>query len=136
MEITIKENNLTAEEFIGLSKIVGWGISRQYDMTKVEQSLKDTTFTWKAILGEEVVGCVRVYSDDLLMTFIPDIFVDPKTQGKGIGSLLLEKVKEKYGHTTIFFGAQPGNEKFFEKAGFEKSVQSYAGKFNPNPYYK
>jgi len=50
--------------------------------------------------------------------------------------MLVEKIKEKYGHTNFFFGAQPGNEQFFEGLGFEKSIQSYAGRFKENPYYK
>lgn len=28
--------------------------------------------------------------------------------------------------TPLFFGAQPGNEGFFEKAGFTKGMQSYS----------
>ena len=27
--------------------------------------------------------------------------------------------------TSLYFGAQPGNETFFEKAGFKKGVQSF-----------
>lgn len=69
------------------------------------------------------------------MTFIPDIFVHPNHQKKGLGRIMIEEIKKKYGHTNIFFGTQPGNEKFFESLGFEKSLQSYSGKFRDNPFY-
>ena len=35
---------------------------------------------------------------------IPDIFVHPQYQKKGLGRLIMEKVKERYGHTNFFFG--------------------------------
>ena len=105
-------------------------------MAKVQQSLGETSFTVKAVLNSgDVVGCARAFSDDLLMTFIPDIFVSPKLQKSGIGSKLIEEIKNRYGHTNFFFGAQPRNEGFFEKLGFEKSLQSYAGKFRESPYW-
>jgi len=35
--------------------------------------------------------------------------------------------------TGLFFGAQEGNEPFFEKVGFERSMQSFA-KQKPRPH--
>ena len=132
----IEVNTLTPNEFIKLSKAVGWGVQREYKMPKVLEVLNDTHL--KVVVRDEngqAIGCGRAFSDDLLMTFIPDIFVLPEFQKKGVGQLIVEKIKEKYGHTSFFFGAQPGNEKFFEKCGFEKSIQSYSGRFRSNPYY-
>lgn len=129
-------NSLSAEEFIELSKAVGWGTNRIYDMKKVTQALRDTSLCVVVRDGSgEAVGCGRAFSDDLLMTFIPDIFVHPNHQKKGIGHMILAKIKDRYGHTAFFFGSQPGNESFFEKLGFEKSLQSYGGRFKKNPYY-
>lgn len=129
-------NTLTPTEFIELSKAVGWGLERNYDMNKVAQAIKETSIS-VVIRDHEgnALGCARAFSDDLFMTFIPDIFVRPEYQKCGIGKLIIEKIKERYGHTAFFFGAQPGNEPFFEKLGFQKSMQSYAGRFKKNPYY-
>ena len=41
----------------------------------------------------------------------------------------MEKIKERFGHTVIFFGAQPGKESFYEGLGFKKGMQSYTAKF-------
>jgi GNAT superfamily N-acetyltransferase len=136
IHFTIEENSLSEEEFISLSKKVGWGKSRNYDMNKVKKALSDTSLTLKVVSDTgAVVGCARAFSDDLLMTFIPDIFVCPDHQSEGIGSMLVNRIKEKYGHTNFFFGAQPGNELFFEKLGFEESIKSYTGKFRESPYW-
>jgi GNAT superfamily N-acetyltransferase len=133
---TVEINTLSADEFIRLSKAVGWGTDRQYDMLKVQQALKLSSLT--VVVrdhNQKAIGCGRAFSDDLLMTFIPDIFVDPQVSRQGIGQIIVEKIKEIYGHTNFFFGAKPGNELFFEKLGFKKSMQSYSGKFKKNPYY-
>lgn len=69
------------------------------------------------------------------MTFTPDIFVDPNYQNQGIGKRLMMEVIKEYGHTNIFLGSQKENEIFFEKIGFEKSIQSYSKRFRENPYF-
>ena len=135
--MTVETNNLRSDEFIDLSKAAGWGKNRKYDMSKVTQALSDTTLT--VVVRDQnnrAIGCGRAFSDDLLMTFIPDIFVHPDFQRQGIGSLIVETLKSKFAHTSFYFGAQAGNETFFEKLGFSKSLQSYGGKFGNNPYYE
>ena len=136
-KFTLETTTLAPEEFIELSKAVGWGVKRVYDMEKVSQALKETSLS-VVVRDEEgnAIGCGRAFSDDLLMTFIPDIFVRPQYQKTGVGKMIVDKIKERYGHTSFFFGSQPGNEPFFEKLGFEKSIQSYSGRFKDNPYYR
>lgn len=136
MVVTIKVNELEPEDFISLSKKVGWGENRVYDMDQVKRSLDLTNYKLSAFDNEgKVIGCLRAFSDDLLMTFVPDIFVEPKSQGKGVGKALMEKLKEDYGHTLITFGSQTGNEAFFEKLGFEKGLQLYSKRFKESPYF-
>ena len=125
---TIK-SNLKPEEFIVLSKAVGWGKNAKYDMKKVKLALKNSSFivTLRNEKGK-LIGCGRAFSDNMFFTTIPDLFVDPKYQGKGYGKLIMQKIITKYKHTKIFLGSQPGNDKFFEKLGFKKDLQSYAMK--------
>lgn len=134
--LTLEINTLTAEEFIQLSKSVGWGVNRKYDMQKVAQALAMSSLTvvMRNPLGI-AVGCGRAFSDDLTMTFIPDLFVRLEYQKRGVGRMMMEKMKEVYGHTNFFFGSQPGNESFFEKLGFKKGLPSYGGRFSESPYF-
>ena len=126
--------DLTAQEFISLSKSVGWGVNRQYDLLKVDAAI-GVNYVIRNDDGE-ALACMRIFSDDILMTFIPDIFVNPKYKRQGLGKKLMKAMIKDFGHTKIFFGAQKESEAFFESLGFKKSVQSYEGKFNSNPYIK
>jgi N-acetylglutamate synthase-like GNAT family acetyltransferase len=58
---------------------------------------------------------------------VPEILISPDYQKHGIGRKLME-LSWKDSPTSLFFGAQPGNESFFEKVGFEKGMQSYMKK--------
>ncbi|WP_306420573.1 GNAT family N-acetyltransferase [Brevibacillus reuszeri] len=60
----------------------------------------------------------------LLFGTIPEILVKRAYQGKGIGKKLMELAWEA-SPTSLFFGAQPGNEPFFEKLGYQRSFQSF-----------
>ena len=128
-KICAKKSDLKPEEFIEISKSVGWGKDKQYDMARVKKALKNTSFiiTIRNVDGR-LIGCARALSDNLLFTTIPDIFVRPEHQRKGLGTLMMKKIIERYTHTKIFFGAQPGLEKFYEKLGFEKGLQPYQRK--------
>lgn len=127
---------LTPDEFIQLSKDVGWGADRNYDMNQVTKALETTSFKVKIVTPDgKAVACGRAFSDDLLMTFIPDIFVHPNHQRKGFGKMIMEAIMERYGHTIFYFGAQPGKESFYENLGFKKGMQSYTGNFKKNPYF-
>lgn len=133
----VEVGTLTSREFIALSKAVGWGAGRKYDMKKVDEALSGTflTIVVRDIEGE-AIGCGRAFSDDLLMTFIPDIFVRPEYQKLGVGRMILETIKERLGHTTFYLGSQSGNEAFFEKLGFSRGLPAYTGKFKENPHFE
>ena len=73
---------------------------------------------------KHLVGCARILTDGYFFGTIPEIFVLPHYQGKGIGKQLMELVWE-ISPTSLYFGAQPGKEEFFEKLGYKKSIQSF-----------
>ncbi|MFW5967414.1 MAG: GNAT family N-acetyltransferase [Persicimonas sp.] len=62
---------------------------------------------------------------------VTEILVDPDYQGRGVGRELMERLW-KASPTSIFLGAQPENEEFFEKLGYEESLASYQ-KRKPRP---
>lgn len=128
-KICTKKGDLKPEEFIELAQSVGWGKKRKYDMILVKRALKNTSFIVTVRdAGGRLIGCVRAFSDDFLFTTIPDIFIRPKYQYHGLGTLLMKKIMGRYAHTKIFFGTHPGCENFYEKLGFEKGLQSYQKK--------
>ena len=122
MDIHFKtdDRHLAASIFLNLAQRV-W--PRSYNTELAQQALGRTLniTAWDA---DCLVGCVRILTDGYFFGTIPEILVDPAYQGKGIGRQLMELAWEN-SPTSLFFGAQPGNEVFFEKLGYERSMISY-----------
>ena len=73
-----------------------------------------------------LIGLGNALSDGHLVVYYPHLIVHPDFQGKGIGKLILERFREKYGnfHQQILVADGRAID-FYEKCGFEK-----AGKLN------
>lgn len=87
-------------------------------------------FVWMARRGAEVVGCcVACYaistSRGTLVAKLDDVNVRPGLEGQGIGSAMLEALKEelrRIGVTRIDTATHfdnPGARRFYERLGFE-----------------
>ena len=114
------DNNLDVEEFLELANSAWPG---SYDKQKARLALT-RTINLTARENGKLIGCLRILSDGYFFSTIPEAFVMPERQGEGIGSKLFELAKE-VAPTSLFFGAQPEKEGFYEKLGFEKSLQSF-----------
>lgn len=123
----IDDRGLTATLFLGLAQRV-W--PRNYD-SELAQLALEHTLNITAWDDGNLVGCVRILSDGYFFGTIPEILVDPVYQRKGIGRQLMELAWE-HSPTSLFLGAQPGNEEFFEKLGYERSMAAYV-KRKPRP---
>jgi ribosomal protein S18 acetylase RimI-like enzyme len=119
----VDDTRLTAEDFLQLAQSVWPG---NYDAVFVQEALAKTlnVTAWD---GTKLVGCARILTDGYFFGTVPEILVAPEYQHQGIGLRLMALAWEA-SPTSLFFGAQPGNENFFEKAGFTKSIQSFARK--------
>jgi GNAT superfamily N-acetyltransferase len=116
-----EEPGLSADDFLGLAQRVWPG---DYAADAVRAAL-GRTINLTARVDGVLVGCVRILTDGYFFGTIPEILVDPAYQGWGIGRALMERAWER-SPTGLFFGAQPGNEPFFEKLGYERSMAAYA----------
>jgi predicted GNAT family N-acyltransferase len=114
-----------------LIESVGWAGSETLPANKLDQAVNQVSSHYTAWSEEQIIGVVRVMSDGLIFSCIPEILVKPHFQGHGIGAELMKMVIEDYGSTIVFLGAQAGNETFFEKLGFKKGPQSYERCFYP-----
>lgn len=115
------------DEFLMLAQRVWPG---EYDADMVQRAL-EKTINVTARENGVLVGCVRILTDGYFFGTIPEILVDPDHRREGVGTRLMELACEA-SPTSLYFGAQPGNEEFFEKAGFDKGVQSFWKK-KPRP---
>jgi GNAT superfamily N-acetyltransferase len=116
VEIEYRQGSLayTAEEFVALAQRV-W--PRHYDLDKVAAALR-STINVGAWSGNRLVGSVRVLTDGYLFNTVPEVMVDPEYHRQGIGRELMRRALAAAPGGRLFFGAQPGNEPFFERCGF------------------
>jgi GNAT superfamily N-acetyltransferase len=121
------DRELTAEDFLALVQRV-W--SGQYTPEAMRGALTRTR-NITARDGGRLVDCARLLTDDYFFGTIPEILVDLDYRRRGIGRRLMELTWEA-APTSLYFGAQPGNEPFFERLGYARSLQSYSRR-KPRP---
>ena len=120
MKYIVDNKSLCAAEFIPFANRVWPG---NYDAERTGEALSKT-LNITAHDGETLVGCLRILSDGCFFGTITELLVLPEYQRKGIGSRLLQLAAENT-PTMLYFGAQPGLERFYERNGCQKGMQSY-----------
>jgi predicted GNAT family N-acyltransferase len=119
----VDDQELRSNVFLELVQQVWPG---SYEAALTDEALQQT-INITAWIENRLIGCVRILTDGYYFGTITEILVVPEYQGEGIGTRLMELAWE-VSPTSLFIGAQPGKESFFEKIGFEKSIQSYQRK--------
>ena len=118
------ESALPVDAFIRLATRI-WG--RDYDRALTEAALK-STINVGAWSGDRLVGSVRILSDGYFFSTVPEVMVDPEFRRHGIGLALMRQALDLAPGGALFLGAQPGNEPFFERAGFRRGPAGYVGR--------
>ena len=120
--LTIKYNELSAEEFIYLWKSV-WDGALSLEQTAL--AMQNTLFRISVFDGQEIIAMARMIGDMGLNYYIKDVVVKPEYQHKGIGKMLIDellKFVRDHGMkgTDIFVElcAMPDKIPFYEKQGF------------------
>ncbi|PTJ82264.1 N-acetyltransferase [Mammaliicoccus sciuri] len=116
MEYSIKRipNN---EDLQKLYLSVGWDVyvKNNEDMTVL---LKNTCYFVTVWDNDQLVGLTRIISDDHSIAYVQDILIDPDYQGNGIGSKLLNMIKERFNHVrqvVLMTDTSEKTIKFYEK---------------------
>lgn len=120
--LTIKHNELSAEEFILLWEKV-WG--QAPSLEQVRLAMQHTLFRVSIFDGDTIVAMARVIGDMGLDYYIKDVVVRPEYQGKGIGRMVINELLKFINDngiigTDIFVElcAMPDKIPFYEKFGF------------------
>lgn len=116
MEYSIKRIP-SNEDLQKLYLSVGWDVyvKNNEDMTVL---LKNACYFVTVWDNDQLVGLTRVISDDHSIAYVQDILIDPVYQGNGIGSKLLNMIKERFNHVRQVVLMTDTSEKtinFYEK---------------------
>ena len=124
--LTIKYNELTAEEFITLWETV-WGPGPGLEQTRL--AMAHTLFRISVWDGDKIVAMARMLGDMGLDYYIKDVVVRPEYQRRGIGRGMIQallKFVSDHGvsGTDIFIEltAAPEKAPFYEKLGFDANA--------------
>ncbi|MCM1022539.1 MAG: GNAT family N-acetyltransferase [Prevotella sp.] len=122
MNLTIKHNELSAEEFILLWNTV-WDGAPSLEQTRL--AMENTLFRASVFDGDKIVAMARMIGDKGLDYYIKDVVVRPEYQGRGIGRTLIDELLKYINAngvqgTEIFVElcAMPDKIPFYEKFGF------------------
>jgi GNAT superfamily N-acetyltransferase len=115
---------VTVPAFLELTRRV-WG--RELEPARAAAAIA-TTQNVGAWTAGRLIGAVRVLSDGYLFNTVPEVMVDPDYRHQGIGRELMHRALALAPGGRLFFGAQPGNEGFFERAGFARGPVGFVGR--------
>ena len=120
IEYKVDDKEMNASFFVSFVNQIWQG---DYNIERTQAALSKT-INITAYDGNVLVGCLRILSDGYYFGTITELLVLPQYQKQGIGSKLLQLAKDNT-PTMLYFGSQPEAEKFYEKNGCQKSLQSY-----------
>ncbi len=131
MNIQFKENQIAVEDLYPFQEAL-----HCTNETKVqwEKALQNSLYTLMAYIDDKPIAMGRILGDGAICWYFEDIVVLPEYQGKGIGSLLVNRLLEYVKQNSIpgtdvsvFLMASKGKEGFYEKLGFLRRPHEYEG---------
>lgn len=95
IEYRVDKTDFDESNILTLYQKVGW-TAYTNDSQKLLRALRNSRDVITAWQGEKLVGLIRTIGDGETIIYIQDILVLPEYERKGIGSVLLKKVLDKY----------------------------------------
>lgn len=121
-EVELKYNALDVDTYLSLRSQVQWKPLLREQATA---ALKSSLFIVTAYLEDACVGMGRLVGDGAVICYVQDLIVLPMAQGRGIGSQVLNALKEKAvelrmenTEMMLCLMCAKGRELFYESHGF------------------
>lgn len=129
MDIDIREELPSANEYKTMRSIAGWGDVSEATASK---AIKLTAISLCARRDRKLVGLGRVVGDNALYFYISDVFVHPSERGRGLGEEIIRRLVARVRETaepgaSVAVLAAQGREKFYEQAGFKSCPNELFG---------
>lgn len=117
--ITNNYNEFSNQDLANLYDAVNFGKAEQYleEPHFIKKCFPEGVYGFFAVEQEknELIGMIRLLSDDYLVTWVAEICVHPSWQKKGVGTALIQTASERFKHTSFYSQAFHDNISFFEK---------------------
>jgi GNAT superfamily N-acetyltransferase len=101
---------------------VGWTTYTARPDT-LRAALRGSSFVAAATRGEQLIGLVRVVSDDASVCYVQDVLVRPDAHRRGVGRALLDAVAQRYAHVrqhVLLTDDEAGQRAFYESLGYRE----------------
>jgi len=108
-------------DWVALSEL--YRIAPLGDKKPDESKLGFSSSLYKCFVLEDeaLIGAGRAVADGVDCSYLCDIAVHPRFQGRGLGRDITMKLRDlSAGHKKIILYANPGTERFYEKLGFRR----------------
>ena len=120
--IELRENVIDVETYLKLREQVGW---RRLSDSQANAAVSNALYTVCAYEDDRPVGMGRIVGDGAVICYVQDLVVIPDMQGKQIGSMILEKLKDYVENITepgtrmmMCLMCAKGRERFYLKHDF------------------
>lgn len=111
------------EEASSVFKEVNWG---ERDPRDISQSFHKSTYVLFAYDDDTLVGFGRTLDDGRYYGLIVDVVVRPAYQNRGIGSHIVQYLKDCCkGFIFVTLTSAPGKEEFYEKLGWKRQKTAF-----------
>ena len=119
--IDYKENTeIMCTDLEQLYLSVGW-FAYTHDMDILENAVNNSLSVITAWQDDKLVGLIRAVGDGVTILYVQDILVNPEFQNKGIGTILMTKIIDKYNNVrqkVLLTEEAPDVRHFYEKFNF------------------
>lgn len=112
-------------EILGLYASVGWTAYTD-DPAALRNGFANSLLTLAAYEEAALAGLIRVVEDGHTIVFVQDILVRPQFQRRGIGSVLLQAVLNRYAgvrQIELFTDDTPETAAFYRSMGFRELTE-------------
>ncbi|WP_283577427.1 GNAT family N-acetyltransferase [Ligilactobacillus aviarius] len=120
------------EQILFLYRSVGW-TEYTKDSARLFRALKNSLDILTIWNNNELIGLIRAVGDGETILYIQDLLIRPDYQNQGLGSILLQKMGDRYQNVrqkVLITDNTNKTNSFYEKNGFVKSDY-----LNLNCYY-
>lgn len=119
-------NNCDGVDFSEVVEILK-KVGMKYHAPEVqEKAFRNSACTIFLFDEDTLVGFGRAISDGVIQAAVYDVAIDPSYHGKGLGTIIIEEIKEELSGYNLILYASPGKEDFYRKNGFSKMLTGMA----------